>query len=163
VRLGLNEPMSRDYGLSLLDKNLNNRVHLFYHLLSAQRSRYRLYIFTRSKRCMSFSQHHPSRCNQSRRFGMCGSRKLSQKQFLNRNKNNSPNNSETIPRTIRSPNSYRILWNLSIRLHKTMNRHTRKKGKLGAKGSMKSLEIMGKSRSKRWYYSAILKVGIGRG
>jgi len=40
--LNLNEPMSRDTGLSLLQVDLDNRNRqMFYHLLSAQRSRCR--------------------------------------------------------------------------------------------------------------------------
>jgi len=43
--LNLNEPMSRDTGLSLLQVNLNNRNRqMFYHLLNVQRSRYRSYM-----------------------------------------------------------------------------------------------------------------------
>ena len=110
--------------------NLNNLRHSVQW--NKTPSQYRSCIFTRSSRSISSTSLIDlwkfQRPRQSRRFGMCGSRKLSRKQFgkqfLNRNKNNSLNNSETIHRTIRIGNC----WSHQNRLRKRVVGDTRKRG-----------------------------------
>ena len=67
---------SRDYGLPLLDKNLNNRNRqMFYHLLNAQLSRYRSCMFTTRLRSSTLSSGYDRKFrDRSRQFGMCGDR-----------------------------------------------------------------------------------------
>ena len=63
---------SRDYGLPLLDKNLNNRNRqMFYHLLNAQLSRYRSCMFTTRLRSSTLSSGYDRKFrDRNRQFGM---------------------------------------------------------------------------------------------